>query len=375
MMETRSGLWAERADASEGALVSRHVRRLWGLPGTALGVVGWPAVRRERLFLTWHYWWQAHLIDTAVDAAERDATLRRRRRVVRLTRTHRLRNITGWTNDYFDDMAWLGLALERAERHLYVDHRDAIATLAGELVDAWQPDRGGGIPWRRRDNFYNTPANGPAGLLLARTGKVYRAQEMADWIHDTLLDPETGLIFDGIRDGEPERALYSYCQGVTLGLETELALQLDDPRHRRRVHALVAAVDEHLTECSVVTGGGGGDGGLFNGILARYLAMVATALPVLDGDDVRARNVAARIVLASAEAAWENRLQVEELPVFGRDWSQPARLPGFGMSVAKFSDGTVRASSVPERDMSVQLGGWMLMEAAYAVAAAREEQR
>lgn len=80
-------------------------------------------------------------------------------------------------------------------------------------------------------------------------------------------------------------------------------------------------------------------------------------------------------MLASAEAAWENRLQVEELPVFGRDWSQPARLPGFGMSVAKFSDGTVRASSVPERDMSVQLGGWMLMEAAYAVAAAREEQR
>ncbi|SEC30620.1 Predicted alpha-1,6-mannanase, GH76 family [Rhodococcus pyridinivorans] len=363
--------WSERADAAEGAIVSRHIRRLWALPGTALGVVGWPAVRRERLFLSWHYWWQAHLIDAAVDAAERDATPRRRRRVVRLARTHRIRNLTGWTNNYYDDMAWLGLSLERAERHLYVDHRGAIATLVDELVDAWQPESGGGIPWRRRDTFFNAPANGPAALLLARTGKVYRAEEMADWIHDVLLDPETGLVLDGIRDGVHERAIYSYCQGVTLGLETELALQLDDSRHRRRVHALVAAVDDHLTERSVVTGGGGGDGGLFNGILARYLAMVATTLPVVDRDDIRARNVAARIVLASAEAAWENRLQVEELPVFGRDWSRQARLPGLGTSVARFAGGTVRESAVAERDMSVQLGGWMLMEAAYAVAASR----
>lgn len=370
-MNTQSGLWATRAEAAEAAIAARHIRRLWGVPGTALGVVGWPAIRRERFFATWHYWWQAHLIDTAVDAAEREATSARRRRVVRLARSHRIRNITGWTNNYFDDMAWLGLALERAERHLYVDCRGAIAALVDELSEAWQPEHGGGIPWRRRDNFYNAPANGPAALLLARTGKVWRAQEMADWIHETLRDPETGLIFDGIREGVPERAIYTYCQGVILGVETELALQLDDPRHRLRVHALVDAVDEHLTERSVVTGGGGGDGGLFNGILARYLSMVATTLPVVDSRDVRARNVAARIVLASAEAAWENRLQVEELPVFGRDWSRPARLPGLGTSVARFAGGTVRESAVPERDLSVQLGGWMLTEAAYAVAANR----
>ncbi|MEE2033407.1 glycoside hydrolase family 76 protein [Rhodococcus chondri] len=361
-------LWSARADAAEAAVTARHVRRLWGLPGTALGVVGWPAVHRERLFGTWHYWWQAHLIDLAVDAAERDATPRRRRRVVRLTRTHRIRNITGWTNDYYDDMAWLGLALERAQRHLYIDHRGALTELVGELCDAWQPDRDGGIPWRRGDDFYNAPANGPAALLLARSGKVWRAQEMADWIDATLLDPDTGLIFDGIRNGRHERAIYTYCQGVVLGLETELATQLDAPRHRKRVHALVEAVDSELTFRSVITGGGGGDGGLFNGILARYLAMVATTLPVQDTDDMRARAAARRIVLASAEAAWENRLQVEELPVFGRDWSLPARLPGSHGAVAEFSGGSVRGSKIAERDLSVQLGGWMLMEAAHAVA-------
>ncbi|AKE91243.1 glycoside hydrolase family 76 protein [Rhodococcus aetherivorans] len=366
-----SDVWAERADLAEAAVMSRHVRRLWALPGTALGVVGWPAVRRERLFLTWHYWWQAHLIDLAVDAAERETTPRRRRRVLRLTRSHRIRNLAGWTNNYFDDMAWLGLALERAQRHLYVDRRDAIAVLENELFAAWAPERGGGIPWRRRDDFYNTPANGPAGLLLARTGKLLRAQEMADWIHETLHDAETGLIFDGIRRDRVERAVYTYCQGVVLGLETELAVQMGDPRHRERVHALVDAVDNELTERGVITGGGGGDGGLFNGILVRYLAMVATTLPVVDPEDERARRVAARIVLASAQAAWANRLQIEGLPLFGRDWSVQARLPGTAPGIARFSGGTVRSSGVAERDLSVQLSGWMLMESAYAVAAER----
>jgi len=371
MMNVMPGLWSERADAAETAVMSRHVRRLWALPGTALGVVGWPAARRERIFGTWHYWWQAHLIDLAVDATEREVTSRRRRRVVRLTRTHRIRNLTGWTNDYFDDMAWLGLALERAQRHLYVDHRSALDTIAGELSDAWKPERGGGIPWRRRDDFFNAPANGPAALLLARAGKVWRAQEMGDWIDETLVDPETGLVFDGIRKGVHDRAVYSYSQGVTLGLETELAVQLGDSRHRERVHRLVEAVDDNLTERSVISGGGGGDGGLFNGILARYLAMVATTLPVQDNDDVRARNTAARIVLASADAAWENRLQVEELPLFGEDWTRQARLPDFGAAIAQFSHGSVRGSAIAERDLSVQLGGWMLMEAAHAVAAER----
>ena len=44
----------------------------------------------------------------------------------------------------------------------------------------------------------------------------------------------------------------------------------------------------------------GGDGGLFNGILARYLADAAVRRPEL-------APVAARLVLASAEAAWQGR--------------------------------------------------------------------
>src|SRR5690606_16499373 len=151
---------------AEAAIAARHIRRLWGVPGTALGVVGWPAIRRERFFANWHYWWQAHLIDTADDAAEREATSARRRRMVRLALGHRIGRLSGWTTHCFDDMAWLGLALDRAERHLSVECRGAIVALVDDLSEAWHTEHVGGIPWRRRDAFYNAAANGPAALLL-----------------------------------------------------------------------------------------------------------------------------------------------------------------------------------------------------------------
>lgn len=350
--------WSARAAAAEEAVVARHLRRLWALPGTALGVVAWPAVCREQLFVTWHYWWQAHLIDCALDALERDPTANRRDRLTRIVRSHRIRNITGRTNDYYDDMAWLGIALERAQRMHFIDNPEAVRTLESEVFGAWSPELGGGIPWCKGSDFYNAPANGPAGILLARTGQVERAQETADWIDATLRDPATGLIFDGIHvDGRLERVVYSYCQGVTLGLETELAVRNGHPRHRERVHRLVEAVYNRLTDVGVIEGGGRGDGGLFNGILARYLALTAVMLPPENADDIMTRERAAHIVLASAESAWKNRLGVDAMPLFGHDWTKSAELP-------------IRASKIPERDLSVQLGGWMLLEAAHLVSAA-----
>ncbi|MBM4708755.1 hypothetical protein GS447_08380 [Rhodococcus hoagii] len=46
----------------------------------------------------------------------------------------------GWTNNYYDDMAWLALALERAQRMQLIDSRKALSTLESQLFDAWSPD-------------------------------------------------------------------------------------------------------------------------------------------------------------------------------------------------------------------------------------------
>ncbi len=366
-------VWGQRADLAESAIESRHLRRLWAAPGTELGVVGWPATRRERAFASWHYWWQAHLIDCAVDAANRDPSPARKRRVAALARSHRLRNLTGWTNNYYDDMAWLALALERAERTQGITEvRGGLIALEKDLLTGFNPQIGA-LPWRKNSDYYNAPANGPAAIALARFGHYDRAADIADWLDKTLRDPESGLILDGIHlpGGEIERPVFSYCQGVVLGLETELAVHTGNFGHIERVQRLLCAVEERMTERGIVTGGGGGDGGLFNGILVRYLALVALMLPGTQADQEAARRCAATIVKTSAAAAWEHRLQVEGEPLFGYDWSRPAQLPTGRSGAGYFTaGGSVTASRTAERDMSVQLSGWMLMEAAQLVTAA-----
>lgn len=337
-------------------MLTGHLRRLAGLPGTALGVNTRPARLGHRTFLAWNYWWQAHLLDCLLDAELRAPAEIRRLTIERVVRGIWLRNFGRWTNAYYDDMAWLGLALQRAHRLFGLGRPDAIAILADRLLAAWTADLGGGIPWRRGDEFKNAPANGPAAILLARSGFRDRAVATVDWIDRRLRDPASGLIWDGARPG-PESAagrtvrvetpIYAYNQGVVLGAELELAIRsVSGERHAARVRQLVAAVDHGLTVRGVLVGHAGGDSGLFTGILTRYLALVARSLPGDDPASARSRERAAALIRASADAGWAGARQG---PTFGPDWSRPARPP---------------ARRNPERDLSVQLSGWMLMEAA-----------
>lgn len=357
--------WKNRAASAEAAIATRHLRRLWKVPGTQLGVVGWPPTAKDQAFATWHYWWQAHLLDTLVDAQVRDPKADRVESIRRQIRGQLARNNGRWTNNYYDDMAWLALALERAGRLAGVPNPKALRTLAAQLVDSWSPAEGGGIPWRKQDKFFNAPANGPAGIFLARYGNVSRATQMADWIDTTLIDPETHLVFDGVKAGSLVRAQYTYCQGVVVGLETELAVRTGKARHGTRVARLVEAIAENMAPEGVLKGAGGGDGGLFAGITARYLALAATELP----DHADVREAARAIVLSSAKAAWDNRADVYGLPLFSAFWDRIAEVPGKEGAGGKV-DGAVFESASPERDLSVQVSGWMLMEAAYTVSTA-----
>ncbi|NED68797.1 fructose-bisphosphate aldolase, partial [Streptomyces sp. SID10244] len=91
-----------------------------------------------------------------------------------------------------------------------------------------------------------------------------------------------------IAPGEMERvtAIYTYCQGVVLGAELELLRLTRREVHAERIDRLLHAVQTRMCHDGVIPGAGGGDGGLFAGILARYLALVATDLPpIIQGAD------------------------------------------------------------------------------------------
>ena len=358
-----------RADDAAASVTAAFARPLLGLPGTTLAAVESPAARRLRPG-PWHYWWQAHYVDVLVDAALRGAPDAARQAQL-LVRTIRLRNGLRATNWYFDDMAWLALAVNRLDtlvparpaRNRDDDggapsartrpHPRMLAALTDALRSAHTMDLGGGLYWNRQRTFKNTPATAPAALFFARSGERERAQSLVDWLNTVLLDPGSGLYLDGIKAaagtvGEThlERAVFTYNQGPVLGA----LLELGGPANLARAAELIGAVRTELSHpgTAVLITHGTGDAGLFTGILCRYLALAAVS-PTLPSDR---REQAAELVGATASALWEGRTKRGQRTVFSPHPLEPAdRHYAAGTGVG----------------LSTQLSAWMILEAAARV--------
>ncbi|GAB3543192.1 glycoside hydrolase family 76 protein [Arthrobacter tecti] len=335
-----------RASTAACSVTNVFGHRLLGLPGTHLGAVRVP----RRLGGPWHYWWQAHYLDCLLDAAERegnnDDAAAHRTRARRLLRTIRLRNGGRWTNAYYDDMAWLSLAALRSAD--LAGHRP-LSKLTRVLASAHSPDLGGGLFWNMSRDFKNTPATGPAALYFARIGRLEEAQRMVDWLFDRLLDPRTGLLLDGqrVRSEELVTDIYTYNQGPVLGA----LLSLGGERNVGRAEALIEAVSQNLVQSGgALRTHGGGDGGLFTGILARYLALAANS-PLLAESS---RSTARTLITTTADGLWEGRGELE---------------PGGRRrrTVVVFPEAPYSHAGTGAAELSTQLQAWMVFEAAYRV--------
>lgn len=321
--------WQDRADAAARSVTALFGRRLLWLPGTHLGAVQWPSKQLRNFLQPWHYWWQAHYVDCLVDAGGRElgkgATPAAKfdgggrpsagRLASRLVTTIRLRNAFTFVNSYYDDMAWLALAtlrLEKLAEETRNPGRRRNARVREKLTlqfdSASTDDLGGGTFWSKKRDFKNTPATAPVALYYARTGQQAKAQRLVDWLDAVLFDEAQGLYLDGARlnaAGEVvvEETVYTYNQGPILGA----LLELGGEANLARAAALVDAVAKQLTVPGrpVIRGEGGGDGGLFTGILVRYLALAARdrRLPA------RIRATAGSLVTGTAEAFWAGRTE------------------------------------------------------------------
>ena len=263
--EESPSLWAARAALAERAVLTRHLRRVLAVPGTRLGVAGWPAAFRQRFYVNWNYWWQAHLLDCLVDAQHRAPHPGRASTINRLIRGVRMRNFGSWVNDLNDDIAWLGLALLRAHEAEDVPVRKPLTKITDQLRDEWTDHAGGGIWWRKGSDFKNVPANGPAAILFARWSDAggerpdrQRARSMTEWMEQVLVDPETGLLWDGLYvapDGsirDIAKSVYTYCQGVFLGACVELAEGDTSGVWVARAERTIDAVATHLADDDVL---------------------------------------------------------------------------------------------------------------------------
>lgn len=353
-------VWDRRAGEAEAAVLHRFVGRYRHLPGTLLGRTVTPVRQGDRRVAVdgrapFHYWWQAHLLDALVDGGFRrrrnnDTSGARRsaRRAHQLLATIRLRNRGTLRNHFYDDMAWLTLAVERLAaldaqlglRLAKMSLTPARRTLTREL---WRSlHSAGGVVWNRDREYLNAATAGPIALHLAHTGFLAEARTIVEWVFERLCDPESGLIRDGVRStGELVPHVYTYNQGTILGA----LLALGGPRDVERADHLVRAVGEHMVTdprgSRILMTHGGGDGGLFTGILARHLGVAARDPRLSDG----VRDEAAGLVRATGEVLWMKRDSTLGLfPVSGDE-----RSGGPGPATV---------------ELSTQLQAWLVFEAA-----------
>lgn len=382
--------WSFRANEAARSVTRLFGQRLFFLPGTHIAAIVRPSGRLKNLARPWHYWWQAHYVDCLVDTGRRELGTGGRpearfdgadrpsagRLASRLVTGIRLRNFLTVVNNYYDDMAWLALSTLRLE-HLARDSRTkagrrrnarVLQSLTLQFDSASTDDLGGGTFWSKKRDFKNTPATAPVALYYARTGEAARAQALLDWLDARLFDPEQGLYRDGLRiapggDVVLESAIYTYNQGPVLGA----LLELGGAANLARAASLVASVARSLTlpaplagrSATVLRCEGTGDGGLFTGILARYLALAAVdqRLPAAT------RATASALVTDTADAFWEGRRLLPAGDPLARNggrivFSTRPELP---------ARGTYPAGAAVE--LSTQLQAWMVLEAAAAITA------
>lgn len=305
---------ARRADVLHRVLEDRFWRARQGLFAVAEG-------RPLSPLRPWHHWWQSQALAALLDRVQRTGDELTTARAYALVEGMRGRGRGRLTNEFYDDMGWLALALLRLP-----GRESDVATVLGEIRRGEMPE--GGIAWSsRHPELRNVPATGPAAItalcVAARTGDAQlRAWglSLVQWMNDTVVGPD-GHVADGFRlhddrttSIDPDR--YSYNYGLVIG--TELAAHAITGEDDRIDHALVvaAAALRQLTDpiTGVWVSEGRHDRALFRGILARFLAELA----VVSHD-----TTVASAVRSQADAVWQS---CGGGPV-SHEWRGPAERP------------------------------------------------
>lgn len=320
-----STLWQERAEEAQLELSSSFWDEKRGLFSNAAPCIA------QLCTDPFNYWWLAHAVDVLTDGYERTGDERYTEQLAKLYQGLLDRNAGAMINDYYDDMEWMALAWLRAYDATKDErYKQASLELWGEIKGGWNDAMGGGIAWRKEQTDYkNTPANAPAAILAARLYGHFHNEEDLDWakkIYDwqkkTLVDPDTGLVWDGINrtgDGNIDKEWkFTYGQGVYIGAGVELYRATEDQAFLEDARQTAANLNEMFLSpaTGMLPSEGDGDGGLFKGILVRYVGELIAADP--DGPE---RQELIDMLKTNADSLWQYG-KAEHKAVFSNSWAQ-----------------------------------------------------
>jgi predicted alpha-1,6-mannanase (GH76 family) len=273
------------------------------------------------------FWRTAEMIELVEDAADRSGDPAYARMAGELTRGVFLRWGGHWTvhRRYNDDVMWMVLAFVRASAITGDEQLRDVAKRNFDAVfaRAWSADLGGGLWWTSDRREKNTCVNAPAAIAAVRLsralgdpGYLAKARRLYAWVRRHLYDSQTGAVYDHIfkdDDGQTvvDRATYSYNQGTFAGAGSELFRATHDSAYLGDAGGAIAFTRSDLTKGGVLHGEGGGDGGGFKGIFARYAGDYLRHDPARTYEGWLAQN---------ADAAWSHR---NTRGLMGQDWAQP----------------------------------------------------
>jgi predicted alpha-1,6-mannanase (GH76 family) len=311
-----------RADAATQALVDRF----WLAEQGDFAEASPPTGR------TTGYWTYAQALDAVLDAAERTGAPR----WLDLARTIvAAQERRGWMKDFFDDEAWMALALMRVHdltgdpAHLS-RARALVEDIAANAADSTCCGAApGGLWWDRAHTQKATASNAvpviAAARLFERTGDgrwLDFARRTYAWWLENMVDPATSQVADHVRpSGEKVWWTFTYDGGAMVGAALALHRATGEPGYlddARRLAAFVLARETRPTPFGAVLFDGAscsGDCDQFKGIAHRYLAALAEVDPSVPD--------LVPLLRADAEAVWEIARD-PATGTFGVDWGAPA---------------------------------------------------
>ncbi|RXF67397.1 glycoside hydrolase family 76 protein [Arcticibacter tournemirensis] len=304
-----------------------------------------------------NYWWEAHVMDVFADGYIRTANAAYKPKMTALLNGIKEKNGNTFLNEYYDDMEWLALSCLR----VYNATGDNAFKTTAELLwtdikTAWTDAAGGGMLWKKTPPISkNACSNGPASILASRMYQLSNnpddlawAKKIYAWEKANLVDPSSGIVWDNLSvEGSVIKVnkdwKFTYNQGTYIGAALELYKVTKDRSYltdaMRTTNTCMNSAD--INKDGMLKSENQGDGGLFKGILVRYMTLLALE-PDLNETD---RGNLVRFLKFNAETFYTKGLARPSM-LAGPDWT------------------TKPSGSI---DLSTQISGLMLMEAAAAL--------
>ena len=315
-----------------------------------------------------NYWPQAHALDVMVDAYLRSGNQSYVNYFNNWLTGVRSANGNRWTNSYYDDMEWIGLATLRAYQAtknedfkkacMDVWNGDATGKNGSlGIKSGWNAQGGGGIAWEYSQQWSkNACSNGPAALLAAHLYQEFGNSDDLDWakkIYEWQKDHLFNLVDGSVADNLDARSMsvnwsmiFTYNQGTFMGAALELykitgeRSYLNDAGKAAdyTISTLINSADQLLKS------EGSGDGALFKGIFVRNFAQ----LIMLDDLNAGTRKRYVNFLKHNGELLWQGGTGKNYGYMIGPYWKTP---PG------------TNSQGKTQTGLNEQLSGCMLLEA------------